>query len=609
MSLRISLLALLFLAGCRTPDAATQSTAQSPSPARSEARAPTQAKEQGPIQLTLVGTNDIHGWVHPHPSASGIPEGGVATFAGYLSILRKKNPGGVVLLDAGDLFQGTLASNLTEGAVVIDAYNALGYHAAAIGNHEFDYGPAGPKPLAKDPGDDPFGALRARLEQARFPLLAVNIYEASTGQRPGWLGNDGTRLLEVKGLKVGIAGLVTPTTPTVTNPLNVTSLRFGSLVPEALAAARRLRQRGAQVVIIVAHAGGKCASHADPRDVSTCDLSTGEIFEMIDGLPTGLVDAVVAGHTHAPLGHFVKDLPVIESNGLGRSFATIDLFVDPSSGKVLPEKTQIRSAISICAQVDKATGSCDPRVVKDAPVTPVPAMFMGELVVPDPAVEKVVAPALARVEAEQQRKLGVQVTKHLGRDYDHESALGSFLADSLREMEKADVALLNSGGLRADLRAGELTYGTIYEVLPFDNGIATLQISGEELRRLLTAAYGARKGVFQISGVKVKLSQCVGSDRLREITFADGRPVVPEKKYRLVLPDFLARGGDGLGAVLSTLAPSRIDYGLDRPLNLRDALVAYWQAKKGALGTPKLGRIAFLDDGASCSARVEGHGP
>ena len=97
-----------------------------------------------PVRLTIVGTNDFHGHVSPNRmvlrDGTTVEMGGSAILAGYLANLRAENPGGVILLDGGDLFQGTIASNVTEGAVVVDVYNYLGYTAAAIGNHEFDYG-------------------------------------------------------------------------------------------------------------------------------------------------------------------------------------------------------------------------------------------------------------------------------------------------------------------------------------------------------------------------------------------------------------------------------------------------------------------------------------
>jgi 5'-nucleotidase len=161
---------------------------------------------------------------------------------------------------------------------------------------------------------------------------------------------------------------------------------------------------------------------------------------------------------------------------------------------------------------------------------------------------------------------------------------------------------LNSGGLRADLPKGELTYGSVYNVLPFDNTVATVTLTGDELKRLLNAAYGARKGVFQISGLKVSISKCPGQGRLKNYVFSDGKQVVSEKRYRVVMPDFLARGGDGLGPVLGSLPPGRIDMGMTRGQNFRDALVDYWVKKAVPLVAPKPGRIAFVDDGSACNA-------
>jgi 5'-nucleotidase len=564
------------------------------------------ANEAPPLHLTLVGTNDLHGWVHPHrvklPDGTEYDEGGMAAFAGYVKILREENPKGTLLLDGGDMFQGTLASNLSEGAVMMEVLNQLGYTAAAVGNHEFDYGPVGPAALALEPGQDPVGALKARIKQAKFPLLAVNIYDAATGQRPEWLGNDGTTMVDLGAVKVGVLGLATPTTPTVTNPVHVAALRFGNLVPEALSAAKRLREQGADVVVAVAHAGTKCASVADPHDTSSCDPS-GEINELLTGLPPGTLDAVIAGHTHTQVGHFINGTPVIETWGLATTFGTIDLYLDPVRRTVLPEKTRIRAVIPICTQVDAATRTCESRKLRQqASVSWVPATFHDKPVVADAQVNAMLAPALARVEAEQRRPLGVRVPKALTRSYEAESPLGSALADALREMEKADVALMNSGGLRSDVPAGELTFGNVYEVLPFDNTIATLTLTGEELQRLLLSAYGAKKGVFQQSGLQITLSRCPTQNRLRAVTLANGKPIQPTAVYRVVTSDFLVRGGDGLGPVMTSVAKDKIDLGERRPEGLREALVSFWKKKGGELTAPRPGRTVLLSDGDQCGA-------
>lgn len=593
-------LAALVASACRS----------APPPAEPVASAPVQPVTRAiaePLRITVAGLNDLHGWVAPHRATlkGGVElqEGGAAVLAGYLARLRADNPGGVVVLDGGDLFQGTLASNLTEGAVVVDVYNHLGLTAAALGNHEFDYGPVGPASVPLKPGDDPLGALKERISQARFPLLSANTREAASGRHPEWLGNDGTLLITVKGVKVGIIGLTTPSTPTTTNPVNVTSLRFEPMAPAALEAARSLRERGAEVVLGVAHAGGKCPHLGDPRDVSGCDMKDGEIFGLLEALPPGTLDAMVAGHTHQPMGHFLHGVPVIETAGLGRSFGYIELFVDPASRKVLPELTLIHAGIPLCLQVDATSRTCEARKLREQEeVRLVPASFLGGTVEADGSVQELIAPALARVEQEQNRELGLTVPVALKRDYQAESVLGSFLADSLRAAMGADVALMNPGGLRADMKAGPLTFGDVYEVLPFDNAVAIVTMTGEELQRLLQLAYGAKKGVFQVSGLKVSLARCPGPDRFLGATLTNGKPLAPGKLYRVAMPDFLARGGDGLGPALESLPPGRVDLGQTRPGTIREELIAYWQRRKAPLTAPHLGRISYVDSGAPCPA-------
>jgi 5'-nucleotidase len=563
-----------------------------------------------PIRLTIVGTNDVHGWVMGQEESfpqGAIRFGGAAAFAGYLKILRADNPGGVVLLDGGDFFQGTLMANTTEGSVVVDAFNALGYDAVAIGNHEFDYGPVGAQTIATGPDMDPFGALKTRMSQARFPFLSTNIYESQSRLRPNWLHGDGTLLVERKGFKVGIIGLTTPQTPTTTLPINVASLRFAPLGPEALTAAKRLRERGADVVVAVVHAGGRCIEDSDPSDLRTCDTDSGEVFEMMKGLPYGTLDAVVSGHTHTKLGHFVNGTPVIQSYALGRAFGTVELFIDARTRKLLRERTQIRSGIPVCETVDEATGSCDVRELRRraARISPVPARWLGQRVVADEGVAQVLQPAATVVASLQQRSLGLNVPQTLGRDYENESALGSFLTDSMRTMCKADVALLNPGGLRADLRQGPLQYGKVYEVLPFDNQVATLDLSGEQLVNLLRAAFAAHKGVFQISGLVLTVNRCPGPNRLMSVHLPGGHRVDPKARYKVVMPDFLARGGDGLGPVLATIEPSQVDLGEKRTSNLRDELVEFWVKNQEAFVAPEGGRISVSDERKPCPV-VEG---
>ena len=598
-------LILCLLLACRTPREAEQ-LAWPPASPQEPAPQPSQ-----PLRLSIVATNDVHGWVmgmEERFPRGEIRYGGVATFASYLKVLRRDNPDGVLLVDAGDLFQGTLVSNVTEGSAVIEAFNQLGYDAAAIGNHEFDYGPVGPISAATLPTMDPFGALKARIVQAKFPLLSTNIYEVDRdGYRPSWLPSDGTVMLTRHGLKIGVFGLTTPQTPTVTLPINVQSIKFRPLASEALAAATRLRERGADLVIALVHAGGKCGDCSKKDDLSTCDIDSGEIFGMMKGLPEGTLDAVVAGHTHAQIGHMVNGTPVMESWALGRYFGLLELSIDPRTKKVISERTQINSGIEICETWDVETKSCDPKRLRARAdqVTPVSSKFRGQVISADPAVLKALLPAHQAVAELQRKELGLTVPHGLGRIYESGSELGSFLADSLRAMSKSDIALMNPGGLRADLKQSPLTYGGVYEVIPFDNAVATLELTHEQLDRLLTAAFASKKGVFQVSGLEVKLSRCAVPDRLRGFSLPGGKKWDSSRKYKVALPDFLARGGDGLGPVLATIDPRQVDLSENKGTNLRDDLISFWQGRRETFKPPRLGRVTFVDSSETCSSSTQ----
>ena len=172
--------------------------------------------QQPPATLTLsvVATTDLHGGVLPRGA-----RGGVAALGGYVRNLRAArlaDRGGVLLVDSGDMFQGTLESGLNEGAAVVRAYNTLGYSAVAIGNHEFDYGPVGPDETVQKPGEDPRGALKARASEARFPFLAANTIDDATGKPVAWPNVKPSTIVTVAGVKVGLVGVTTIDTATTT---------------------------------------------------------------------------------------------------------------------------------------------------------------------------------------------------------------------------------------------------------------------------------------------------------------------------------------------------------------------------------------------------------
>src|SRR5262245_5321592 len=283
------------------------------------------AQRSSTLTISVVATSDLHGGVLPRGE-----RGGLALLGGYLRNVRAarmQDGGGVLLVDSGDMFQGTLESNLNEGAAVVAAYNALGYAAAAIGNHEFDYGPAGPDETAQNSAEDPRGALKARAASARFPFLAANTVADATGQPVAWKNVKPSTLVDVRGVQVGLIGVTTPDTPALTVGANVIGLTFAPLVPVITREATALRARGETVVIVLAHAGGRCTRFDDPENLSSCDQMA-EIVQVARQVPDGLVDVIAAGHTHQAMAHDVGGVAIVEAYSSGRSFSRVDLIVN-----------------------------------------------------------------------------------------------------------------------------------------------------------------------------------------------------------------------------------------------------------------------------------------
>jgi 5'-nucleotidase len=545
---------------------------------RSGDRADRAGSRGSAVTVSIVGTNDLHGGLLPRNG-----RGGLALLGGYLANLRAaraRDGGAVVLLDAGDMFQGTLESNLTEGAPVVAAYNALGYAAAAIGNHEFDFGPTGPAATPRQPDDDPRGALKARAAEATFPFLAANLIDRSSGRTPAWANVQPTALVEAAGVKIGIIGLMTRGALTATLPVNVIDLAVTPLTETIVAHATALRKNGAAVVVVTAHAGGRCASFDRAEELSSCEPSS-EIFSVARELPRGLVDVIVAGHTHAGIAHHVEGIAITQAFSGGRAFGRVDLSVDRRRNIVTAKRSF--PPRDLCAEEDPETRACDAGAGTGR--TRVQAEYENAPVVPDRTIAGVLAPAMEQVRALKAKPLGLTLETPIRR-LTPVSPLGHLVTDALlASTPGADVALNNSGGgLRADLPRGPLTYGSVYEVMPFDNLVVQVRLTGRELRRVFAGHFTKSRRVLGFSGVQVR-ARCAGGSADVTMVRPSGAGIKDSDSLVVVVSDFLATGGDGL---LGSVIPSGgfpVDYGA--PL-VRDVLVQYLSKLPGPLREEQL---------------------
>jgi len=228
---------------------------------------------------------------------------------------------------------------------------------------------------------------------------------------------------------------------------------------------------------------------------------------------------------------------------------------------------------AICSRVYSGTERCDAR---DAPAgaTLVPRTFLGRTIEPDAKIAAVIAPYLERVAAKRNQSIGARTTAPFRQSSNAESEVGDLLADALRRATNTDIAFVNSGGIRAGLRAGNLIYSDVYEVSPFENFPAIVTLTGAQISEILRLTTGDDRGVMQVSGLRYTYDAAkdgdkapAGRSRLVSVTLADGSPLDPAKLYRVAMPDFLSAGGDGFLPVTSTLTADRITVMRDRPIH------------------------------------------
>lgn len=478
------------------------------------------------ILLRVLTTNDVHGTLEAEvqPWSNHRPVGGVAAVAGMMTRLANDCRCTTLRLDAGDVMQGSPASNLSYGRATVAAFNAMGYAASAIGNHEFDWG---------------LDTLQARIRQARFAWLSANIRERATDAVPPWVVP--WKIVTDGRYRIALVGYTTITTPSTTRPSNVETLRFDSgpaRVDAAIAAARREHP---DFVILLAHEGAFC----DQGGTANC---RGEVVDLANAL-TERPDLIVSGHTHSLIQTTVNGIPIIQARSNTTALGVVD-FVDSAGTRVVHLRVS-----TVWADREPAD-------------TAVAAIVAAEV--------RKVAPLTSRVVA--------TLAAPLTRDGD-QYPLGNLIADAYRAAAGTEVALVNNGGIRADLPAGPVTWGELFDVEPFQNFVVTCTVTGLELRAVLEHAVGAADARAHVAGVRVVVDPArPAGQRIVSLTLEGGRPVLDTARYTLALPDFVAAGGSGYTMLRGI--PSRNTGTVDL-----DAFIAYLRRLPQPVRVPDQPRV------------------
>ena len=392
--------------------------------------------------IVILYTGDEHGWIEQSDTSDG-----AARLMGLWRAVERAGDGPApLILSGGDMWTGPAVSTWFQGASTVEVMNAMRYDAAAIGNHEFDFGPE---------------VLAERAGEMNFPLLAANVTYRQTGETPGFL--QPYLITDVDGLLVGIVGLASTETPLVTRREFVEPFVFGDYEQALREVVPHVRADGAQVIVV--------ASHLCPD-------------EMLDLVPVCAelgISMVGGGHCHATFAEVVNGVALVEAGSDLDSYARVEISVAANG-----------AARVVSAEVRPNTGG-----------------------VPDSAVEAIVDRWRNAADRELARPIGY-TTSGVPRD----TTLYTLILNAWLAAYPADVAMSNLGGFRQAIPAGEITIGTIVGVLPFDNELVDVTLTGAQLLDTIASFGPATAGI-------------------------DPREIDPQADYSVLVNDFMYGGGDG----------------------------------------------------------------
>ena len=525
-----------------------------------------------PRELTIFSINDFHGNIQPKlptPLMPRLPDatsgevkpqaaGGVAYLASALDTLRAGRTN-TVLVAAGDLIGASpQLSSMLRDEPTLAALGALGLVASALGNHELDAGL--PELLRKTRGEcAPGGCIWPEFKGPGFPYLAANLFDASTGKTllPTHI------IKEVAGFKVAFVGVITRDTPKVTVPRAIVGLRFGDEAEALNALLPQLRAEGAQVLVAVMHEGATHNGAANDATYACPGLQSRgvDIAKRLD--PAYAL--IISGHTHQAYTCKIDGRLLVQAGSYGGWVTESRLTLD-ASGRVL-----------------------------DAQAVNHPVLQ--SLYTPNPALVALVQRAGELTAVVRNKPVAnlTQGAQRVARAPHGDSALGNLVADSqlgyAKKRGAADIALMNPGGIRADLvvePGRAVTMSDLFAIQPFGNELIALTINGAQLRELLQRQLpksGASPRLLQVaSSLRYQWQQ--GSDgtaTLGAVT-VNGLPLDVARDYRVVANNFLADGGDDFSVMRQ--GRDRQSIGVDI-----DAFVEWLSENPAALEQATPGRI------------------
>ena len=454
------------------------------------------------FDLFIIHTNDVHARV-----TAGEDDG--AGYAKLVTIIKtaRSITNNVLVLDAGDVTHGTNFANLFNGATIGDLLIMSGYDAVAPGNHDFNYGI-----------DNLLALSDAAEEVSDLKVLSANITDED-----GYLLFQPYQLYDFNGFKVCVIGLTTPDTKTKSHPKNTEGVEFDNpVIYQNAQAAIDLAHEIADYVVVLGHIG----TVADGESGLTSTI----ICENIDG-----IDLFVDGHSHSVLSgdNYVNGTLIVSAGEYMQNIGVVDILV--KDGEVASEDAFLIASSDVLDPANSA-------LAKQYGIVDVPD---------DPEVAAYIESVNEAIEA-RFGEVVATIPTDLDGERDHvrtrKTNLSAIVCDAITAETGADFTIVNGGGIRASLSAGDVTLGEVNAVLPFTNIVTVCEITGDEVYQALEHGYSMlpeTNGAFSQTDLQVVYSESKPAGERIDEVLLDGEPIDRNAVYTVATNDFMAAGGDG----------------------------------------------------------------
>ena len=474
--------------------------------------------------IPIVGTDDIHGNFFPKINNIKIGNetltyktGGLEFMARYINILREEfGSNRVLYFDGGDYFQGGIASVIFDGEIMQDYFNIIGLNGSTIGNHEFDYSREW---------------IESKIENAKYKVLINNIKDNITEEKNGALGeNQETSHLYTINLdngdtiKIGVIGLSfnmkndKKLPNTWGNRATWDNLNFYSYIEELEQESNKLRQQGANAILALTHFGLVCnqtlAMKLDMYNISSVqgecyrDDEDSVLYKLLDVLKPGIIDAIIGGDTHMEMHHWQKDIPMMSVPKLARYLNIMYLpFQKRNDGKysLVPKEIKIEGPLPACEKIFKNYQNCDlisSKQYEEAGEL-INYAWHDQRIERDPMMQPIYDKYYQRYKDYAEQKIVTfQGFDKIRVDKSGDCILCNTYLDAIKEIKNADFAIINRGIFPEALVPCTLTREDFYNQMPYLDKICTIEVTGEELKKIVGTVQSVGKSYYPSSSLK-----------------------------------------------------------------------------------------------------------